>query len=229
MSELDIWLEALTVADTIYGEYWAMLDDGERGKARRFVREIDRRRYVISHAKLRLILATYLQCPPQAVVFSTNDYGKPFVFDAQSRGIEFNLAHSGDRLLVGVCRGYPIGVDIEVWSENVDYEAVMELCFSADERRFWTDLPAARKTAFFYRLWTRKECFAKAVGLGLSLDVSKVNSMPIGEVRFSALPRGCGSPDDWSLADLLLGEVGMSAAVTIGGGWRKTAYRRFRL
>ncbi|PKD39836.1 hypothetical protein CWO84_13355 [Methylomonas sp. Kb3] len=215
---MDLWIDRSDFFNyKNYLYFWSLLNTLERVKAQRFVREPDRRRYVAAHGKLRRILATYLRIPPDTIALATHEHGKPFIVGDERHGIKFNMAHSGDFLLVGVSSGYDIGVDIEVWSDSVDYEAVLDLCFADAERYFWNTLPVEQRQAFFYRLWTRKESFVKAVGLGLGLDVAQVVTAPGGPSRFLSLPSGCGEPGDWSLTDLELA-TGLSGALTISGG-----------
>jgi 4'-phosphopantetheinyl transferase len=226
--DLDIWFEPLAVCGDECRYYWSLLDGNERNKALRFVRDLDRRRYVFSHGKLRLILATYLQQAPEKIVFAAQAHGKPFIICDESHGIKFNLAHSGDYLAVGVVRDYDIGVDIEAWMDGVDYEAIVGLCFSDAERRFWRALPTEQKQEFFYRLWVRKESFVKSVGQGLALDVSRVNTELAGPSRFLSLPDGYGLPESWRLIDLKLAE-GLSGAVTVSAACSpKIHYRSLR-
>jgi len=206
----------VTVSREDRRDYWSLLDQYECTKAQRFVRELDSTRYVIAHGKLRKILATYLRMPPETIAFATHKYGKPFIVGDERHGIKFNMAHSDDYLLVGVSCGFDIGVDIEVWLDGVDYEAVLDLCFADVERCFWNALPVEQRQAFFYRLWTRKESFVKAVGLGLKLDVAQVVAAPSGVSRFLSLPSEYGEPGDWSLTDLELA-IGLSGALTIPG------------
>lgn len=211
---IDLWFESLECGKDDYKYYWSILDHIERIKAQRFVRDFERRRYVISHGKLRQILASYLHHQsPEKIAFAVQDYGKPFLIDEENNGIKFNLAHSGNYLAVGVCHDCNIGVDIEVWTDTVDYVQILNLCFVDSERRFWYQLPSGQKQEFFYRLWTRKESFAKAVGLGLSLDISQVETALQGTSRFLSLPRGCGAPQNWSLVDLDLFKH-LSGAIT---------------
>ncbi|WP_404360477.1 4'-phosphopantetheinyl transferase family protein [Methylotuvimicrobium sp. KM1] len=214
--DIDLWFEALAITDEEYRYYWSILDKNEQNKALRFVRTRDGRGYVASHGKLRLILAEYLGMPPGKIPFTSQAYGKPFVAFGNTYGIRFNLAHSGDYMAVGVGNAYDIGIDIEVWSDRVDYHGIMALCFSEEETRFWSDLPKERQKEFFYKLWTRKESFIKAVGLGFSLDVSQVETAVQGPSRFLSLPSGCGSPKGWCLIDLELAN-GLSGAVAISG------------
>ncbi|CCE23219.1 4'-phosphopantetheinyl transferase family protein [Methylotuvimicrobium alcaliphilum] len=214
--DIDLWFETLVITDEEYRYYWSLLDKNEQDKALRFVQTRHGRSYVASHGKLRLILAEYLGMPPETITFSTQAHGKPFVACGNSNGIRFNLAHSGDHMAVGVGYAYDIGVDIEVWTDRVDYHGIVALCFSEEETRFWSDLPKERLQEFFYRLWTRKESFIKVVGLGFSLDVSQVETAVQGPSRFLSLPSGCGSPKGWCLIDLDLAN-GLSGAVTISG------------
>jgi 4'-phosphopantetheinyl transferase len=201
---LDLWFESLAVGEADCNNYWSLLDRSERVRAKSFIRELDRRRYSVSHGKLRRILSAYLQLPPEKIAFATRTYGKPYIVGEEVHAIRFNLAHAGDYLAVAVSQGFDVGVDIEVWTETVDYEAVVALCFADSESRFWLNLPAEEKRKFFYRLWTRKESFIKAVGTGLGLDVAQVITEPGGPGRFLSLPAGYGGPECWSLLDLEL-------------------------
>lgn len=214
MHSVDIWLESLQSCYRCYCDYWDILDFNERARAQRFVKEIDRKRFVISHGKLRRILADYLSLSPNKIALETQSQGKPFVAGDRSAALKFNLSHSDNYLLVGVSNDFEFGVDIEKWTDSIDYEGVLGLCFSESERSFWRDLPTDQRQALFYRQWVRKESFVKAVGLGLGLDVSLVETTLIGASRFLSLPAECGLPENWSLIDLEL-PYGISGAITI--------------
>ncbi len=212
---IDLWLEELAVTDEEYRYYWSLLDKNEQGKALRFVQTMHGRRYVASHGKLRLILAEYLGMPSGKIGYAEQAFGKPvIVVDGLEHDIKFNLAHSYNKMLVAVGLDGNIGVDIEVWNDRIDAVSVANICFAEAERRFWNGLPESRKNAFFYRLWTRKESFVKAVGVGLGLDVSRVVSSTVGATRFLSVPEGYGFAGDWALVDLDFGS-GVSAALTV--------------
>lgn len=212
---IDLRLEELIVTDEEYQYYWSLLDKSEQGKAMRFVQTTHGRRYVASHGKLRLILAEYLGMPPEKIGYAEQALGKPvIVVNGLEHDIKFNLAHSDNKMLVAVGLDGKIGVDIEVWNDRIDAVSVTNICFSEAERCFWNGLPESRKEEFFYRLWTRKESFVKAVGVGLGLDVSKVVSSAVGVARFLSVPEGYGLAEDWALVDLDFGS-GISAALTL--------------
>lgn len=214
MNSIEIWFESLNSCEYCYSNYWNTLDFKERTSAQRFNRELDRRRFVVSHGKLRQILASYLHLPPDEIVLATQFHGKPFVFGDIGNSVTFNMSHSDSYLLVGVGSDYEIGVDIEKWKDFIDYENVLSICFSDFERRFWRELTDDKKQEFFYRQWVRKESFVKAIGLGLYLDVSCVESSLTGVSQFLSLPASCGSPQNWRLIDLKLAHC-LSGAITV--------------
>lgn len=102
--------------------------------------------------------------PPRE--YAVTEHGKPF-FPALP-GFCFNLSHSGERVLCAVSPS-PVGCDIEL-SRRVDL-AIARRFFHPDERAWLLSLPEAEREAAFFRLWTCKESFVKALGLGLSLPL----------------------------------------------------------
>jgi 4'-phosphopantetheinyl transferase len=212
---IDLWFEELTVTDQEYRYYWSLLDKNEQDKALRFVQATHGRRYVASHGKLRLILAEYLGIPPEKIAYAEQAFDKPvIVIEGMEHEIKFNLAHSGNKMLAAVGLDGQIGIDIEVWNHRIDGASVANICFAEADRCFWNGLSGNMKDAFFYRLWTRKESFVKAVGIGLGLDVCRVICSTVGPARFVSVPDEYGSPEDWALVDLDFGS-GIRAALTI--------------
>ncbi|MGA3081537.1 MAG: 4'-phosphopantetheinyl transferase superfamily protein [Terracidiphilus sp.] len=64
------------------------------------------------------------------------------------------------------------GVDIECLRPE-RYEAGMEqLIFTADEKAALETIDPAERWRAFLRGWTRKEAYAKCIGLGLAADLS---------------------------------------------------------
>ncbi|WP_020158466.1 4'-phosphopantetheinyl transferase family protein [Methylobacter marinus] len=225
--DIDLWFEALAATEDTYQRYWALLDKEEQAKALRFVQEQHRARYVISHGKVRTILARYIDKPPETLCFAQEVAGKPYlVVDGRPHEVKFNLSHSGDRMMLAVSRHEPVGVDIEVWLDGFDCAAVAEECFTETEKAFWQALPAHEKADAFYRFWTRKESFVKAIGAGISLDVSQVVTSVDGASRFISLPARYGAAGQWRLVDLDLGP-GLSGALTVrAGGMERLCFRR---
>ncbi len=212
---IDLWVEELSAGDDEYFYYWNFLDFNERTKALRFVQEKHRHYYVISHGKLRAILSSYIHIAPKKIQFATGAYGKSFVVaDGKPHNLKFNLSHSDNRMIVAVGYHDNIGVDIEVWKGNVDCQVIVQECFAEVEATYWKRLPDNAKPAAFYRFWTRKESFAKAVGAGITLGVSRVITSVDEPTRFLSLPDDYGAVSGWAVVDLDFG-LGISGALTV--------------
>ena len=156
--------------ETRVESYWALLDDEERRRATRFVRDVHRRRFIAAHGALRTILAGYLDARPTALAFVNGEHGKPALRDVTGRPpVEFNLSHSDDLALVAVARAHPVGVDLERWSE-VEHLELAERFFSPGERDALRALAHAPHLveAGFFAAWTRKEAYLKATGQGIT-------------------------------------------------------------
>jgi 4'-phosphopantetheinyl transferase len=152
-----------------------LLSSDERTRAAGFVFARDQRRYAVSHAALRTILARYLGADAPSLRITQRPPEKPRLVG--SSDLRFNLSHSGERAVIAVARGREVGVDIEELRTLDDPEGLAASCFSAKELASWRALPRAARTSSFFATWTRKEAYLKARGDGLarplgSFDVS---------------------------------------------------------
>lgn len=150
------------------------LSSEEIDKARRFVRPLDRERYIFAHVQFRSILSAYVGCMPRQLIFKTNQYGKPFlVSPGGSNDILFNLSHSEDMTLFVVTRGNRVGIDVECMRKVPDAIQIVNSVFSVSERKFLNSLPPADFAEGFFAIWTSKEAFLKGIGMGLSYPLDK--------------------------------------------------------
>ncbi|WP_133139184.1 4'-phosphopantetheinyl transferase family protein [Legionella genomosp. 1] len=160
-SRIDIWEFPLSS----YPENsLQLLDDTELERARRFLFEKHRRRFIASHAALRLILARYLQIPAGQIEFIKGTHGKPAV--KHFTEIEFNLSHSGEIGLLGIGSKHPLGIDIEQFSAR-SLKGLANYAFSPEEVQELNRVPKLLQVLTFFKIWAKKEAFIKASGLGL--------------------------------------------------------------
>ncbi|MFO7325869.1 MAG: 4'-phosphopantetheinyl transferase superfamily protein [Pseudomonadota bacterium] len=180
----------------------ALLSEEERARAARFVFPELGHRFTVAHGRLRQVLAPLVGVDPARLAFRSAEHGKPeLAGDAGRSGVQFNLSHSGAWAVIGWAMGRAIGVDIEVWRPMSDEEALVRRYFSAAENAAWEALPPAERSAAFFRCWTRKEAYIKAVGrgLGLPLDSFDVSLDPV-DVRLLRPSALCEDGRCWSLA-----------------------------
>jgi len=141
----------------------------ERARAERFRFGALRRRHVVSRGLLRMVLGEVLDQPPEGVKLVREAHGKPAM---ASGGLGFNLSHSGDDLLIGLVGEGRLGVDLERVRSFSDLEALARRTFAEEEIAELLALPPDMRARAFFRGWTRKEAFIKAVGGGLSIPLT---------------------------------------------------------
>ncbi len=223
--EVHLWRVKLKAGEDTLLRLLAMLAEDERARGERFRFPHDRRRYIVAHGALRLILSRYLGCPPQAIRFQHNPYGKPALApDGQARAapLHFNLSHSDELALIGLALHSQIGVDVEHIRPELGDEHIAERFFSPREVATLRSLPASEQLQAFFRCWTCKEAFVKARGQGLSLpldrfDVSVAPWQPAALLSVADIP---AEALRWSL-HTLIPAPGYTAAIAIEGhDWR---------
>jgi 4'-phosphopantetheinyl transferase len=184
---------------------FATLSDDERGQAGRYRFESDRNRYVLVRAALRHELGRRLDGPPSAIRFSFNAAGKPLLARADDAGISFNVSHSGSRGLLAFGFGCRVGCDVEFMKPDIGFDALARHSFSIDERRQLAALPANDVMPAFYRCWTRKEAYIKALGHGVGYGLDRFDvSLRAAETRVLADRNGDGALT-WRFTELALG------------------------
>ncbi|HLD16378.1 MAG TPA: 4'-phosphopantetheinyl transferase superfamily protein [Coxiellaceae bacterium] len=122
-----------------------------------------------SDAWLRTLLSLYLLVPARHLVLEKGPRGKPYLKD---HSLEFNFSYSHCVATMAVAR-QPIGVDVEPISRTVDYLAIAKRFFSPEEYHQLAAINPLEQVSAFFCLWTRKEAFVKAKGLGLSFGLDQ--------------------------------------------------------
>jgi 4'-phosphopantetheinyl transferase len=137
-----------------------------RHKYERYRIPADAVRSLFAELVVRRIVTERCGLSNDAINFCVNAYGKPQL--AQPAGFHFNVSHSGDWVVCAASE-VPVGVDIEQINP-IDLE-VSRRFFSPLEHAQLMELPEERRLERFYELWTLKESFVKAVGMGLSMPL----------------------------------------------------------
>ena len=174
---------ASPVAEANAAHVWAVNLDGidaqaltetlsatERERADGFRFERDRARFVAARGSLRVILGEYVGCAPGELAFCYGEYGKPMLASPwDETELRFNVSHSAGLALIGVSQGRQIGVDIEHCSREVRrMKRIAKRFFTSREYERLCALPQTEQQRAFFRFWTRKEAYLKAVGTGLA-------------------------------------------------------------
>jgi 4'-phosphopantetheinyl transferase len=204
-NEVHIWTIDLAAGPGNSDKLLAWLSLEERERAARFHFQRDRLRWLSARAGMRQILASYLGMRPQDLVFAHNDYGKPRIDPPLPKPLYFNLSHSRDLGLLGVA-GQELGIDLEYVDPACDWESLAPAVFMQQELAELFSHPASARRRLFFELWTGKEAYMKARGLGVSLPPISF-SVAAGSkllAKRTIMDPGHGDGRIWSLYSLAI-------------------------
>ena len=155
----------------------ALLDDAERARAARFRFARHRREYLATHALTRVALSHAHPLPPHAWSFSVNKFGKPSPIP--ECGLRFNQSNSVELAVCLIARpdaaAAEVGVDVEYFARAQEVVPLAGRVFSAAERAQLDALPSTARPDRALSLWTLKEAYIKARGMGLSLPLDGIS------------------------------------------------------
>jgi 4'-phosphopantetheinyl transferase len=213
---VDVWEAGLDLAADELQTISRLLSPAERDRAARFLFERDRRRFAAGRGRLRQLLGRYADASPSAIVIETRASGKPF-----SRGelpLDFNLSHADDRVVFAFAH-CPIGIDVERIRPLPDLLAIAARFFAPGEYDAMQRLTGAPLQDTFFRCWTLKEAYLKAVGDGLSVPLSafEVNLDPC-EPRMLSCDRDPDEPSRWQFAAWADGGFAIALAIAADTG-----------
>lgn len=198
---IDLWFFS-------YRENWIdlqILSDDEIARANAFKFELHRQRFLYYRSMLRKILSLYTGLTAKDIKFGYTKFGKPHILNSVLPP-EFNLSHSEEEGIIGITTPYPIGVDIEEVRQLEDIGEIATQHFSKLELRAFKLIPEIKKCQHFYRLWTCKEAFVKALGNGLSYPLNQFSVDFSGEhcSKISEIKGVRKKAEDWSLKNYFI-------------------------
>lgn len=224
--EVHLWAVPLDPPRERVAALGALLAADERERAARFHFERHRRRYSVGRGALRELLGGYLGCSAAALRFGYGDKGKPFL--AGGPRLRFNLSNSSELALVAVAMDVEVGVDVEWLRPMPDALEIAERFFSDSEREVLAAVAEGERETAFFRCWTRKEAYLKAVGDGITAPLDRFDvTLAAGEPpRILALEGDPAPAARWALAHLepAPGYLG-ALALPAPGPWRLHAWR----
>ena len=215
LNEIHVWQRRTQITPKELSRLRAHLSKDEWERAHAFRFESDRNEYFVSRGTLRTLLGAYLVAPPAELRFQYSDFGRPALAGVYEEGkLNFNVSHSGGITLWAFAMNRQIGIDVEKIRHDFSILEIAERFFSESERKALKDLPEQEQHDAFFRCWTRKEAFIKALGEGLShpLDQFDVSLSPGVPPQLLAT-RPCGAESQhWAIWDIAV-PAGYAAAL----------------
>lgn len=149
-----------------------ILDDKEQQVFHRYLVDFKKAEFLLGRLLLKTQLAERLGISPQEIRFDKNKYGKLFLPDNYYKKYQekvfFNLSHTNKMIVCAFTTLGEVGVDVEYTSK--DHLKVMPNMYVEHEiAHVKAEQSQAEQFRAFYMLWTRKEAYIKARGMGFSL------------------------------------------------------------
>ena len=208
---LHVWKIDVRRPPGVVRELRALLSPDEEERAARYRVDGARDAFVCTRAAVRSLTASYLGIDAREVEFVTAPKGKPGV-----AGVSFNVSHSGGVAVAAFAPSGDVGVDVEEMRRDRDLRGLAHRFFAPAESAELDLLAGEALVTGFYRCWTRKEAFVKAVGEGVSFDLRRVVVSAEPEARILSIDGDEAAAASWWAADVSP-RPGYAAAVVAAG------------
>jgi 4'-phosphopantetheinyl transferase len=133
-----------------------------------------RREYLAGRALVRTALSRYRPVAPADWAFRAGARGRPE--PDPENGLRFNLSHCDGLVVCAVAEGRAVGVDAEPEARAAAVARLAPRVLSPEEIAGLERLAGGEARALrALELWTLKESYAKALGVGLSIPLRRIN------------------------------------------------------
>jgi 4'-phosphopantetheinyl transferase len=216
--EIHVWQVRLDVSSQRVEAYQRALPDDEIDRAGRFYFQLGSDRFIVMRYVLRTLLGQHTGIQPDKLRFGVNDYGKPYLLN-KGATVRFNISHSAGQGLIAISKNREVGVDIEIVREDASFSGLAARYFSPAEISSLQAVPDEHRSDLFFRIWTRKEAYIKARGLGMAVPLNSFDVSPGGAdepIRFV----GTQNASAWFVRELPLDALYRGAVAAQGTDWQ---------
>ena len=170
-----VWLMACDAPEpALRQRCLAVLSESERARYAGHGDPGPRDRFLLGRAMLRVMLSRVVpNVEPGAWRFQADEHGRPYVaFPVLPSPVYFNLTHTRGLLALIVGGVDEVGIDAECLERARSIEELAAHYFAPGEQAWIHGAAPAQRRASFFEIWTLREAYAKARGLGLALPLS---------------------------------------------------------
>eukprot|EP00043_Microstomoeca_roanoka_P019111 m.211662 g.211662 ORF g.211662 m.211662 type:complete len:281 (+) comp16942_c0_seq58:122-964(+) len=152
----------------------------ERDRILRFRFIDDAKSSLVGRLLLRFAIQSELGVSNNDIQLKREQSGRPVLESPKADQLKFNVSHAGAYAVIAVDTGAEIGVDVMDHRRPLheDVERFFELMTNTFTPSEWTHIKTAASTHLqlleFYRYWTLKESYIKALGIGLRMDLQRL-------------------------------------------------------
>lgn len=220
-NQAHIWRANLDLPAAEIERLTTILSPDEIVRANKFKFPRDKKRFIAARGILRELLANCLQISANKIEFSYSDRGKPHLAASMPNpSLQFNLSHSQNYALYGFTCNCRIGVDLEYMRAMNDTVKIAKRFFSGTESELISRLAANKQKRVFFQLWTAKEAYLKATGVGLAGSLNEIEIeigfTPESSVNLFSVQGNVQTAANWSMISFIpvTGYIGTVAIET---------------
>jgi len=157
----------------------AWLRDDEQSRFARYRADSDRLNFLLGRVMARRLVGRALGVAPTDWQWGQGSHGRPEI-ETPATPLQFNLAHSSRLVACALAMNREVGVDVEDSQRAATDPAIVARFCSPDEAAaIRVGEPEWRER--FLAIWTLKEAYLKARGLGISVHLSDI-SFSVGAI-----------------------------------------------
>ena len=230
--EIHIWQVALSDVDpaALTQQALAWLQAKDVVRYERLVQQRHRLEFLLGKWLTRICLSEYTGLAMGDWQFIDNAYGKPQ--PREGLGVQapfFNLSHSNGRAVLAVSRTPELGVDIEFTGRKRRAAKIAHRYFADEEIQTLLALPDSAQQSRFYELWSLKEAYIKARGLGLAIPLrSFAYTFSPNRVGLNEMTRSSAAQWRWQIWQLHTGlPYALALAAQLQAGDSSRSLRAF--
>lgn len=190
----------------------SLLNDIQRDKYHRRATTELKKNYLAGRYYLLNLLGAYTQQAPNEVLLSYSRLNKPSLSDT-SLGLEFNFTDTANYGVFAFSKFRHVGVDMERRDRQTNFQSIANRRFTKQELDFVYQhgkINSQRCLA----IWTRKEAFGKATGLGINFQMNQRNLYQAKNGKYSDEHRFQDlEGTNWRCLQLSLGESFIASVV----------------
>jgi len=181
-----------------------------------------RTRFASSRVLLKFAAAAALHVPPQSVELGYTHTGRPYLRGYD--GVHISLSHTDELLLVGLATGGVIGVDAERADRKLYGPGLGRHMCTPHEVEEIEAMPEKERDPALVRLWTLKEAYSKAIGLGMQFRFTDFGFRSDGTPTDVLRPNGePGSDGEWTFRTYELADTYVVSVAVSDAGFGGTA------
>lgn len=176
INAVKVWsLDLSMISERCWHYYKGCLCIEELERYNRIIDFNQKQQFLASKVLLKWAMSNELNVDPLMVKLSYLEHGKPVIHQCHNQpSLAFNLAHTFGLVVCAIGHNTQIGVDVEYLDRDFEFSEIQDFVFSTSEKgQFYMTDPALKKN-LFYKTWTMKEAYLKAIGVGLKVPMSGI-------------------------------------------------------